>query len=70
MDVSHLCSFYLKPLRTWIKINVNKLAIWDHTTLNLAIQTLRKLFEINFRICLSYLAKHKRWQTSRGLTFV
>ena len=46
MDVSHLCSFYHEPLYTWIKINVNTFAIWNNTTLKLAIQALRSYLKL------------------------
>ena len=40
VEESHLHRFYNEPLCTWIKIDVNKFAIWDHTTLKLAMQDL------------------------------
>ena len=41
-----LCSFYNEPLRTWIKTNVNKFAISNHTALKLDVQTLRNYFSL------------------------
>ena len=34
-DVWHLCSLYHEPLRTWIKIDINKFPISTHMALKL-----------------------------------
>ena len=46
VEVSHLCSFYQECWHTLIKINVNKFAVWDHTTLILDIEGLRSYLKL------------------------
>ena len=41
-----LCTFYREPLRTWIKTNVNKFAIWSHTTFKLDKQAVRSYLKL------------------------
>ena len=40
------CSFYHEPLRTWIKTNVNKFAIWSRTAFKLDKQALRSYLKL------------------------
>ena len=41
-----LCSFYYEPLRTWLKTNVNKFAIWSHTAFKLDKQAPRSYLKL------------------------
>ena len=41
-----MCSFYHKSLRTWIKTNVNKFAISNHTALILGVHALRSYLKL------------------------
>ena len=41
-----LCSFYNEALRTWIKTNVNKFAIWSHTAFRLDKKALRSYLKL------------------------
>ena len=45
-EVWLLCSFYLEPLRTWIKIDDNKFAFSAHMALKLGRQTLKSYLKI------------------------
>ena len=45
-EVWLLCSFYHDPLSNWIKANVNKFAISNHTSLKLGIQALRSYLKL------------------------
>ena len=40
------CSIYHEPLRTWIKTNVNKFAIWTHTAFKSDKQALRSYLKL------------------------
>ena len=45
-EVWILCSFYHEPFRAWIKTNVNKFAIWSHTSFKLNKQALRSYLKL------------------------
>ena len=63
-QVWFLCSFYYKPLRTWIETNVNKFAISNHTALKLDGQALRSYLSLICEYEL-YILPNKKVSTAK-----